>query len=108
MSTFSAYQHIFLRELTVFENYGTLNTVRVIKGFYMLAKYRGLYKGFSQRVLNNDELVDLCQYMLDTETPHGDKQLTQLTDYLLEEGFLYDVPVEEVAHTDPTAHTDTV
>ena len=74
----------------------------VIKGFYMLAKYRGLYKGFSQRVLNNDELVDLCQYMLDTETPHGDKQLTQLTDYLLEEGFLYDVPVEEVSHTPHT------
>ena len=76
--------------MTVFENYGTLNTVRVIKGF-------------SQRVLNNADLVDLCQYMLDTETPHGDKQLTQLTDYLLEEGFLYDVPVEEVAHT---VHTE--
>ena len=79
MSTLSAYQHNFLRELTVFENYGTLNTVRVIKWFYMLAKYRGLYKGFSQRVLNNDELIDLCQYMLDTETPHTAVSYTHLT-----------------------------
>ena len=102
MSTLSAYQHNFLRELTVFENYGTLNTVRVIKGFYMLAKYRGLYKGFSQGVLTNPELVDLCQYMLDTETPHTNHRLTQMTAYLLEEGFLYDVPVEEVSHTPHT------
>ena len=82
-------------------------TVRNQKGFFYGSYIRGfylggLYKGFSQRVLNNDELVDLCQYMLDTETPHGDKQLTQLTDYLLEEGFLYDVPVEEVSHTPHT------
>ena len=101
MSTFSAYQHIFLRELTVFENYGTLNTVRVIKEYYsMQQKYRELYNKYPN--LSNAEQIDLCQYLLDTEQHFFSIEIMDRCRYFLDEGLCYYVPVEEVAHTDTT------
>ena len=63
----------------------------------MTPKYKQLYDKYPN--LSNNEQIDLCQYLLDTEQHFFSTEIMQRCIYFLEEGLCYYVPVEEVAHT---------
>ncbi len=54
-------------------------------------KYKQLKESFPQ--LNNEDMIDFCQFMLDTEQHMEESNINRMCNYLLLEGLLYHVPV---------------
>jgi len=59
---------------------------------YLPGKYKELSESFPQ--LNNNDLVDYCQFMLDTEQYSEDESINKSCTRLLAEGLCYHVPID--------------
>lgn len=63
----------------------------------MLPQYKDLLSRYVREGLpNQDELCDLFQYLLDTDLiDQMSPRMQQYAEYLIMEGFLYDIPSAE-------------
>ena len=58
---------------------------------YLPGKYKELSESFPQ--LNNNDMIDYCQFLLDTEQHVENVDTNRMCNYLLLEGLLYHVPI---------------
>jgi len=71
--------------------YNTISETITNSPMILPGKYQQLHESFPQ--LNNNDMIDYCQFLLDTEQHVENDDRNRMCHYLLSEGLLYHVPI---------------